>query len=276
MMKMLIQKQNILLIILSLFLFSCEEVIDVELDSVDPNIVAEGVIEPGKPVWLKLSYTTDYFGSGVESFEDQALVYLTDGEGNYDTLTYEGEGMYLGKNIMGKENTKYTLSIYEHNNGYQASSTLLPAPDITRIWFQESSWAGMGGGSDEYEVNVEITNDIAQDNFYLFKFYINNVPEDDRYFVVNSSYYADEALLEYNPRRISFVMDDHVEVVVFRIDEDTYNYYSQLNDLLEGGMGGSSTPYNPKSNFGEDVMGYFSAWSYNSIQTNVTESVIEN
>lgn len=275
-MKIKIEKQNILVGILALLLFSCEEVIDVELDSVDPNIVAEGVIEPGKPVWLQLSYTTDYFEKDQKVYEDEALVYLTDGEGNYDTLSYAGEGMYYGKNIIGKENTTYTLSVYEHNNGYQASSTLLPAPDIVQVWFQESSWGGMGGNSDEYEINMVITNDTAQDNFYLFKFYINDVPEVDRYYVVNSSYYADEALLEYNPRRISFEMDDHVKVVVHRIDEDTYNYYSQLNDLLESGMGGSSTPYNPQSNFGEDVMGYFSAWSYNSIEINVDESVIEN
>jgi len=46
----------------------------------------------------------------------------------------------------------------------------------------------------------------------------------------------------------------------YSIDEGTYDYYSALNDINGNGMGGS-TPYNPPSNFGDNIMGYFRAWS---------------
>jgi hypothetical protein len=268
-MKKTIQKRY-LLIILTAFLFaSCEEVIDVDLNSVDATLVVEGVIEPGEPVWLQLSYTSDYFSEDETKYEKYATIYLTDDNGNRDTLSYDVDGMYRGSNITGVENTTYTLSIYENNKGYQGTSTLLPATTIENIWFEKSSNSLTGEDEDKYNIHVAISNDTQQDNYYLFKFYTNGELEDDKYSITNSSYYSDEESLVYKPSSITFEEEDEVKVVVYRIDEDTYNYYSQLNDILESGIGSSSTPYNPESNFGEDVLGYFAAWSYDTYETAV-------
>jgi len=48
---------------------------------------------------------------------------------------------------------------------------------------------------------------------------------------------------------------------VYSIDKDTYRYYAQINEAIGGGMAMSSTPYNPASNLGEDILGYFMARS---------------
>lgn len=256
------------LIILSAIIFSsCEEVIEVDLESSDPALVAEGVIEPDEPAWIQLSYTSDYFSAEETRFEDEASVYISDENGNVDTLFYDGLGMYRGTNIIGELNTTYSISIYEQNQVYKASSRLLSASDIVNVWFEESSMQRPGEDEKNYEIHVEISNDTQQDNFYLFKFYINGELEDESYSLANSKYYPDEETLDYNPFRIDFDIDDEVEVIVYRIDEDTYNYFNQLNDLTESGPGGSSTPYNPQSNFGDNVLGYFSAWSYNKFET---------
>lgn len=260
-------KLYLLITLLAIIFSACEEVIEVDLESTDPALVAEGVIEPGEPVWLQLSYTSDYFSAEETSYEDEASVYISDENGNVDTLYFDGDGMYRGTNIIGEAGTTYFISFYQDNDTYQASSSLLPASDIVNVWFEESSMQRPGEDEKSYEIHVEISNDTQQDNFYLFKFYINGELEDESYSLANSNYYPDEETLDFNPFRIDFDLDDKVEVIVYRIDEDNYNYFSQLNDLTESGPGGSSTPYNPQSNFGDNVLGYFSAWSYDKFET---------
>ncbi len=249
---------------------SCEEVIDVDLDSANRAVVAEGNIELGEPAWLKLSYTTDYFSDIDITYITNSTVYLIDDNGELDTLTYEGNGIYRGKNIVGEANSSYTISMYVHNRGYNATSTLFPSSAIEDVWFREKS-SSIFDDDDEtkYRIHVVISNDTEQENYYLFRFYVNGELKDDWYTLANSSYYPDNDYLEYSPSRVEFEKEDEVKVYVYSIDENTYSYYEQLNDILESGLGSSSTPYNPQSNFGENILGYFSAWSYDSYDTKV-------
>ncbi|MCP4763511.1 MAG: hypothetical protein GY870_17185, partial [archaeon] len=71
---------------------------------------------------------------------------------------------------------------------------------------------------------------------------------------------AENDTLKISSGMTSFVKGTY-RIEVISIDEKTFTYYNQLNDIRGGGMGGS-TPYNPHSNFGEEVMGYFTAWSF--------------
>jgi hypothetical protein len=52
-----------------------------------------------------------------------------------------------------------------------------------------------------------------------------------------------------------------------RIDLPTYKFYNQFERLIvSGGATGAITPYNPASNFGEGVVGYFMAISSVSVE----------
>lgn len=78
---------------------------------------------------------------------------------------------------------------------------------------------------------------------------------------MDDDYYENTGNIEYSALRLNFDLGDDVIIELYSIDDDTYIYYSELNDGSGSMMGGSSTPYNPKSNFGSDVMGYFAAWT---------------
>ncbi len=268
-----LQSKYILMALFAIGMIACEEVIDVDLDSVSKVVVAESSIEPGEVAKLQLSYTSDYFSDDDITYITNSSVYITTGDGKFDTLSYEGNGEYKGKNIIGQVNTSYIMLLYIRNKVYKATSTLLPAPDIESVWFEEID-NNIFDDDDEakYRIHVAISNDTEQENsYYLFRFYINGEREDGWYALANSSYYPDEDYLEYNTARIDFEKNDQVEVYVYRINEDTYNYYKQLNDLYESGQIISSTTYNPTSNFGDGILGFFSAWSYNSYETTVQE-----
>jgi len=86
---------------------------------------------------------------------------------------------------------------------------------------------------------------------------------DDKIFINNDT-------ISFPLMRKSFYKYDEVTIRLHTVDQEAFKYYTQLNDAISDGVGpgGSSTPYNPASNFGEDVLGYFVAWSY------VSETVI--
>ena len=112
-------------------------------------------------------------------------------------------------------------------------------------------------------LTVSFQNYKDQPDNYMLKFIRNGEPYGSSYNIVTDKYTATSDSLHYTSRMLSFYEGDEVEIAVFSIDEDTYGYYSQLNDELGGvnPMASSSTPYNPASNMGEEIVGYFAARS---------------
>lgn len=257
----------VLLIFLIAMLASCEEFIEIDLNSSAPILVAEGVIEPGEPVWLRLSYSSNYFSTEAADYYENSIATIHDENGNSESLKYEGEGLYRGIRIIGKVNTSYTLKFTEGNKTYKASSKLLSPVKIKDTWFEKTTIQILNKKETAYYIHVRYSNNSNQENYYLFQFYTNGELQKDWYSLANSRYYPNDVFLDYKPVRVRFDRGDKVKVFAYSIDEATYNYYSQLNDLLGSNFEVSSTPYNPISNFGTDVMGYFTAWSYDTFQT---------
>ena len=99
------------------------------------------------------------------------------------------------------------------------------------------------------------------ENFYNIEFIVNGVLDSDSYTLITDKYFATGDIILFSPRWKFFEKDDIVKVIINSIDEKEYAFLNQLNDLSDAGMGGSSTPYNPVSNFGPTVLGYFRARS---------------
>lgn len=258
------QLKYISVFFLIVLITSCEELIEIELNSTELILVAEGVIERGEPAWLRLSYTSDYFSNEAANYYENSTAQITDENGNNEILQYEGEGLYRGKQILGRTNTSYTLNFTEGDNYYQASSTMLPSVKIKEVWFEQTKIQTLDENKIGYFIHIVYSNIPDQKNYYLFRFYTNGKLDNNGYSLANSSYYPDDAYLNYKPIRVNFDKGDKVKIQVYSLDENTYNYFNQLNDLLGGSLEGSSTPYNPKSNFGDGIMGNFTAWTYDT------------
>lgn len=250
------------------FLSSCEEVIDIDLNSSNPVLVAEGVIDNESPAWIRLSYTSDYFETEQANVEQYATVVISDNAGHSETLDYVSEGLYQGTELIGNYNDQYTITIVKDGFEYEASSSLFPPSEILSVTFEENE--NLKPGQDEsYNIIMSFKDDPLINNFYLIKFQTSGEVEDDAnsYYLVDDSYYESTGDIEYSPMRLNFELGDEVMIELYSIDEETYIYYSQLNDTGGGMMGASSTPYNPESNFGSEVLGYFAAWSMVEYET---------
>ena len=262
------QLRNIFGLFMVVFLSSCEEVIDIDLNSSNPVLVAEGAIDNESPAWIRLTYTTDYFETEEAKFESTATVTITDNVGHSEILEYVSEGLYQGSDLIGAFYDQYTISILNNGIEYEASSKLFPPSEIRSVSFEENE--NLKPGQDEsYTITINFEDDPLTNNYYLFKYWINGDLETNSSYLVDDSYYENTGLIEYSPFRLNFEMDDELRIQLYTIDEDTYVYYSELNDAEGGMMGGSSTPYNPESNFGAEVLGYFAAWSMVEYDTKV-------
>jgi len=132
--------------------------------------------------------------------------------------------------------------------------------------FKDSGSISVDGPDGPLEIKFKDISVV--ENFYMMKFFINGML--DSYALVDDKIFIAGDTISYPVMRKSFYENDEVLIRLHTVDKETFKYYNQLNDAVSDGMGpgGSSTPYNPASNFGEDVLGYFAAWSY------VSETVI--
>ncbi len=249
------------IIILTIVFSSCEELININLKGAERVIVAEGLIEFGSNGWIRLSYSSEYFDESKRDYIDNATVSLSDNNGNFEIFQYKSNGMYLGNLLKGMPDRKYTLKITVDNKSYTAESTLFPPAPIISANFEEELFQRPGDMTKSYYLVLKFMDNPFIDNHYMIQIQLNDTLENNSYLLLRDSYYAENGTIEYKPLRHRFVQGDSLVIGLYSIDKDTYTYYNQLNDLKEAGMGASSTPYNPVSNFGTNVMGYFAAYS---------------
>ena len=107
-------------------LSSCEEVIEIDLNSAHPVLVAEGYMELDSVCSLRLTYTTDYFQQESPVLAEDAVVTLSDQSGASEILSYVGMGIYRGQTLRGTEFSEYTLSIETDEQVNTGFSSLMP------------------------------------------------------------------------------------------------------------------------------------------------------
>jgi len=243
-------------------LSSCEEVIDIDLNSVSPLLVAEGYMELDSLCTLKLSYTTDYFLQESAELAEDAIVTLSDQSGASEILSYMGMGIYKGQTLRGVESSMYSLTIETPDQINSGFSTLMPVPVFDSIRIEDFPFGNSPPGEDfPGLLTISFHNYPASEDHYMLRLTMNGESLDDSFALASDEYSSSSETLEYTTVIFPSEDGDTLSMEVYAIDKDTYRYYSQINEAIGGGMAMSSTPYNPASNLGEDIMGYFMARS---------------
>lgn len=259
------------LILSTSLLYSCQEVIELDLNSSNPVVVVDGEISLGKSASIQLSYTSDYFTSEAQQTINDALVTLTSSSGEVEVLKYTQNGRYVGTEIIGQENTTYELQVELADKNFVGTSSIMSDFSITQLNIIESiinkPSFGKNGTSDSMKYNVELvfTDDSNQENNYLLQVLKNGEVGEFQNLLITDQQFARNGLITYNPMMYQFSMGDTAQFRLISIDKETYQFYNQLADVSGSSgmqsMMNSGTPYNPSSNMGDDVVGYFAAWA---------------
>lgn len=123
---------------IALLLYSCEDVIDVELEDGETLLVVDGWVtdRPG-PYTVTLSTTAPYFSNQATPKVTGAVVEISDDEGNSEVLTEVEDGRYQTQNITGKVGNTYYLKIRVGEDSYEAESYLPLAPPTDSLTYRK-------------------------------------------------------------------------------------------------------------------------------------------
>ena len=156
--------------ILGLFiLFSCEEVVDVELETSAPRLVIEASLlfhaetETDLQI-IKLSTTAPYFEEEVPPVTG-AMVKVITGTGEEYIFEEANDGIYQNSDIVAEANVNYQLEIIYQGELYTATEQFTTTPELQ---FVEQDLGGFSG--DEYEFKVFYEDPEETENFYLFRY----------------------------------------------------------------------------------------------------------
>jgi hypothetical protein len=239
----------IIVIFISLFFASCEEVVDVDLDTAPPKLVIEAAINwekgtTGNEQTIKLTTTTGYFENVIPTVSG-ALIDIKNSHGEqFNFIEVKKTGVYVCSNFAPVIDEQYTLTVVSRGNRYIATETLKSVAPITRI--EQNNEGGFTG--KDIEIKAFYNDPADSDNFYLYKYVYSNK--------IKSTFYADEDKF-FNGNEFFSLSDDEdlkigneIEITHFGISKQYYNYMSILVSIAGNNVGGpfQSPPATVKGN----------------------------
>ncbi|MAX80888.1 MAG: hypothetical protein CL843_12040 [Crocinitomicaceae bacterium] len=251
-----------ILISLLFILSSCQKVIDIDLNSSDPEIVIEASIDQTSLCTVTLSRTVNFDASNNFPVISGAIVILNDGL-NTDTLNEDSAGHYSTTAITGTPGTTYELYVNVEGETYTAYSTMPQPVSIDSVYIKTEE--GFFGDDDEDYIRVQFYDPDGVNNYYRYNIIVNQTNEkltsisDDE---INQGELIERNLLgqKDDNDENQFVSGDTASVFLYALDKDVYDYYRTLNDLT--GNFSAAAPANPLTNFNNNALGFFSAHAY--------------
>jgi hypothetical protein len=238
--------------------FACKKVIWVDLKDVAPQIVIEGNITdlPG-PYQVQISKTVNFSADNVFPPVSEAIVQITDSTaGVSEILTESTPGTYTTNLLQGFPGHTYNLSVSADSQRYTASSTMPQPIELDSVNFSRE----LSLNNDQIiEAVVNFQDPPGLGNCYQFTetinrklldriFVFNDRLSDGRY--INQILFTDSAYLH---------IGDTLQLQMFCIDPNVYNYFNTLELITEDNSTQSATLANPMTNISNGSLGYFSA-----------------
>lgn len=279
-----------------LLLFACQREIDMKLPDYEPKLVIEGNIECGQPAFVMLSRSIPYFSNvnldmllnEVLISDINAKVFIESENGESEQLTYmiTEDAPYfvafVGKNVIGKEETRYKLRVEYDGKSYEAETFIPKTFELDSAGFDQSSEIL---NDTMATIRVLMTDAADETNYYAFfckvrsknlvdRLWVSMMPVafDDRafngqQFNYEITRYGYSLLMrnlldeqgQQNFSRLTFRPGDTVYLKHCQIDYHTYRYLSTAGGEAAFGSNPFMPPSPAISNFeGDDVLGHWS------------------
>ena len=254
------------LFVLAFLFYSCEEVIEIDLNSAGPKIVIEGTVtdQPG-PYIVTVTKTTDYYNPGNYPTVSGALVSIADDNGFFEELVETADGIYQTDSLQGTSGRTYTLTVAAEGQTYSAISFMPPPTEIDSLFYEESEDGVRPRDKEGYDLILKFTDEPGVEDFKRIKIYRNGKLQDG-YFLYNGRL-SDGNEIEYDRIHIDIELNDYIFAELLSIDEATYEYYSTLGNAIASSGGNkiqTKIPGNPISNLSGGALGYFGAFTVRS------------
>jgi hypothetical protein len=166
--------KKLTIILLSLIIYSCEEPIDLDLNTSDPKLVIEASINwfkgtNGNEQEIKLSLSAPYYDLETPPANNASVTVLDSNFNEYIFLEEGTTGLYKNNSFLPIIDELYTLTVNYNGDTYSASETLKSVSPIDYV--EQKNDGGFSG--EDIELKAYYTDPANIENNYLFEF-INN------------------------------------------------------------------------------------------------------
>lgn len=245
-------KGIVIIAVVPLLIYSCEQIITVRLQDERPNLVIDGAITNGRgPFLVRLSESQAYFNQSNFAGIENAMVQIGD-SALKETLTEKGSGYYSTKSLRGIPGKSYQLNVTTQGKNYSASVILPPPVPIDTVYFDTSLF-----NKDSLNAYIEFYDPFGVENFYRIKLFRNNRISVNDYFLF-TDVASDGNKLWVPIYYREFAPGDSVMVELDNLELSTWRYLKGLSEIIQQGVN-VQAPGNPPSNISGGALGYFGA-----------------
>lgn len=235
-------KKIISILIITVFFASCEDKVNVDLDTANPKLVIDANIlwqkgTPGNEQKIKLSTTTDYYSNVIPAVSG-ATIFIQDISSLttviFPFIEVPNTGEYVCSSFAPVINHDYLLTINYNGQTYKCTEKLLATPTIDNI--EQTTVQGFGG--DEIQVKFFYQDNGTEDNNYLIGVKNSSlaIPE---YGVLKDEFFQGNQMF-------GFYTDSNLEPgkqLLFSLQGISTRYYNYMNKLLNIAGSGGGSPF---------------------------------
>ncbi len=168
--------KKLLYLFLIMVSFSCEDVIDVDLNNAEPKLVIDASIDwfkntNGNEQNIKLTLSAPYFDEDVPPATGAVVTIVSDSGAIFDFSEDGQTGIYSTNTFDPEINETYQLTIIYQGETFTATETLKSVTDIDFV--EQNDEGGFSG--EETELKVFYSDPADAENYYFFEF-LSDIP----------------------------------------------------------------------------------------------------
>lgn len=258
-------KKYIILIIFLIqgFFSSCEEVVDLRLDTAVPRLVIDAALDweketPGSEQIIRIHKTTGFYSNIIPPVSG-AIVTVENSAGIVFTFNQTDPGIYVCFNFIPQMDETYFLTVVVEGETYTAIEIMRAVPVINRI--EQGDEGGFSGS--EIEVKFFFNDFPNQTNFYLSR-YITPFRINPEFDAIEDRFFEDNELFGY-------YSNEDLEAgmtIRFSLLGISQNYYNYMRILLGQTSENNGSPFQTppatvrgnivnQTNFNNFALGFF-------------------
>jgi hypothetical protein len=251
---------------LTLLLFtSCEDIIVLDLEEAAEQYVIEANLNASdSSCRVKLSKTNTYYETNDFELIEGASIVLNLSNGNTYTLSEGASGNYAvsGVEITPGDLAELSVSLLS-GESFSAESRCPNPTTLDSLTLVESPLPMANGGS---QLLFHFQDPVNELSYYRVKAWKDQESVEGYYLYDDEN--QDGAYLTLPLFGTFFESGEMIRLQLMTVSEEYYNYFVQIQDVQTEGAN-AATPYNPKGNFGDGVLGNFGIYYSSSLQIEV-------
>ena len=249
-------------------LFSCQKVINVNLNDAKPQYVIEASMYEGTQDFkVRITQTTSYFEPQSVPLVNDAVVTLYDGNQNALPLNATGNGWYELPNFTALNFNTYQLQVAVGGKVFKAQATMPAHTNIDSLSYQPFGGFGPPGSQDgDQLVKVHFVDSGGVKNYYRVLITRNDTlqAKPGNYYLFDDQL-RDGLQIDAPLFTTLFNKNDKADIQLLGMDESVYDYFNTLSEVITGDANTGAAPANPNSNFSGGALGYFAVYSSSSM-----------